>query len=53
MKIIKGGSVKIKEKKKKCSKCKTEFSFTNSDVKMDRDGDYVNCPVCDSFISAK
>lgn len=53
MKIIKLGSVKPKEIKKTCSKCKTKFSFEPSDVKMDRDGDYVNCPGCNAFISAK
>lgn len=53
MKIIKEGNVKPKETRKTCSKCKTKFSFTNEDIKTDRDGDYVNCPKCGAFIAAK
>lgn len=54
MRIIKEGKKPNQEKKKVCSKCKTEFAYTSSDVKLDqRDGDYVNCPVCNSFISDK
>lgn len=53
MKIIKEGDVKLKETKKTCYKCKTNFSFTDNDIKLDwRDGDYVNCPKCGAFISA-
>lgn len=50
MKIIKKGNFKEKEYRKKCD-CKTEFSYTNSDVQSDfRDGDYVICPVCGKFL---
>ncbi|MCK9446120.1 hypothetical protein M0Q50_04420 [bacterium] len=54
IKIIKKGNIEPKSIKEKCSKCKTVFEYTNADVKPDfRDGDYVECPVCGSFISAK
>lgn len=54
MKIIKEGNIKPKETKRTCSKCKTKFSFTEEDIKLDfRDGDYVQCPVCESFIYAR
>lgn len=53
MKIVKRGvDPKDKEIHQKCSKCKTEFTYTQSDVQYDfRDGDYVICPVCGSFIA--
>lgn len=53
MKIIKKGNIEPKSIKEKCSKCKTVFEYTNGDVKSDRDGDYVECPICNSFIAAK
>lgn len=54
MKIIKEGKIKPKETKKTCYKCRTKFSFTIDDIKPDwRDGDYVICPKCGSFISTK
>lgn len=51
MRIIKVGNNKPKEIKKKCSKCKTDFAYESSDVKIDRDGYYVNCPSCNAFLS--
>ena len=51
MKIIKTGSNKPKETKRKCLSCKTVFTFVSTDVKYDRDGSYVNCPCCKAFIS--
>lgn len=54
MKVIKEGNNNPKETKKKCSKCKTVFTFTEQDIKPDwRDGDYVNCPTCGNFIAAR
>jgi hypothetical protein len=53
MKIIKKGKVKITPIKDKCNKCSTVFEYVNSDVKHDRDGYYVNCPTCNSFIATK
>lgn len=55
MKIIKMGNVP-KEKKVKCKRCKTEFTYIASDVKSDpRDGSYVICPnkLCKAFIHAE
>lgn len=51
MRIIKIGNNKPKEIEKKCYKCKTEFAYESSDVKIDREGSYVNCPSCNAFIS--
>lgn len=51
MKIIKNGKLVDKTIKKTCFKCKTKFAYTESDTKTDRDGKYVNCPVCETFIS--
>jgi len=55
MKIIKEGQdPKKTEIEETCHKCSTVFSYTQSDVQPDsRDGDYVICPVCGGFISAK
>lgn len=36
-----------------CFKCGSEIRFHRSDVKPDqRDGDYVECPVCRTFIAS-
>lgn len=51
MRIIKVGKNKPKEVEKKCYKCKTKFAYTSSDIQIDRDGSYVNCPNCNAFIS--
>lgn len=51
MKIIKKVELKKKEIKKTCYKCKTKFSYNESDVESDRDGNYVKCPSCGSFIA--
>jgi len=51
MKIIKKGKLKPVKKTKHCHKCKTLFSFTNADIESDRDGSYVKCPVCKTFIA--
>lgn len=51
MKIIKKVKPVEKETKKTCYKCKTKFAYTKSDIKADRDGDYVECPSCKAFIA--
>lgn len=51
MRIIEEGKKTEKEKKEKCNKCNTKFAFTESDTKIDRDGKYVECPKCSSFIA--
>lgn len=55
MKIIKQGKIEAeKEITVTCKKCETKFSYTREDVKPDqRDGDYVECPICKSFIASK
>ena len=52
MKIIKEGKGKQPTKKHKCKKCETKFEYDNSDIQQDRDGTYVECPVCQKFIYA-
>lgn len=51
MNILKRGKIVDKETITTCYKCKTEFSYINSDTDCDRDGYYVKCPVCEAFIS--
>ena len=54
MKIIKRGEAPIKEVEETCDKCKTVFVYDMEDVNQDqRDGNYVMCPVCKSFITSK
>lgn len=51
MKIIERGDIKPKSKKCTCYKCKSKLEYTNDDIKTDRDGDYIVCPVCKTFIT--
>jgi len=52
MRIIKlAESTNIKEATKKCYKCKCKFAYNPSDINNDRDGRYVICPSCSSFIA--
>lgn len=53
MRIITEGTVPGKENevKKTCYNCQIRFAYTKSDVKSDRDGRYVKCPGCESFIA--
>jgi len=51
MKIIKEIKPIEKEIKKTCYKCKTKFTYTQSDTESDRDGKYVKCPSCNAFIA--
>jgi len=55
MKIIKKGKLpSTKEVKKTCNKCSTKFTYTQKDINYDmRDGNYVICPLCKTFISAE
>ena len=53
MRVIKEGTLPVKENKCTCYKCKTKFAYIASDVKPDRDGSYIVCPVCGSFIAAE
>lgn len=55
MKILKPG-IKPEEivTRDRCSRCGCEFEYTRADVHTDqREGDYVNCPCCNVWISAK
>jgi len=57
MRIIKEGSLdNISENqwyRVTCGSCKTEFEYQLKDIKSDRDGSYVECPLkgCGKFIS--
>jgi len=55
MKVIKIGiPPQQQDIEKTCYKCNTVFSYNNADIKSDsRDGDYVECPICKSFIKAE
>ena len=50
MKVIKKGKVK-NTKEKVCWKCNSELEYEQKDVKSDRDGNYIVCPVCGQFIA--
>ncbi len=50
MKIIKRGKVKEKIREKVCWKCDSKLEYKPKDVKCDRDGRYIVCPVCKHFI---
>lgn len=39
-----------KETKKTCYKCKSKLAYVPSDVKIDRDGKYIECPSCYAYI---
>lgn len=53
--IIRRGDKHIRDSKARytCGKCDSEIEFTKADVKGgdQRDGDYVQCPVCNAYIS--
>ena len=51
MRIIKEGNITPKETKKTCFKCKTKFTFFESEIECDREGRYVKCPICKAFIA--
>lgn len=53
-KIIKRGQdPRTKPVRHTCGKCKSVIEFTRSDIHGDqRDGNYVKCPVCNSFINS-
>ena len=52
MEILKQGKVPDKKTKKTCKGCKCVFTYISSDIHVDnREGNYVICPTCGSFIS--
>ena len=54
IKVIKLGNLPIEvQVTKSCSKCGTVFSYQKEDIQVDREGSYVICPHCGSFISAR
>lgn len=50
MKILKKGIIPSTAKKIICNNCSSELEFNQNDVKHDRDGSYVVCPVCNKFL---
>jgi len=51
MKIIKKGSVANIAKQITCKSCNSELEYIPHDVKSDRDGLYVICPICKKFLA--
>ena len=51
MKIIKVGKVISETKQKTCSKCNSELEYVPKDIKTDREGKYIICPVCGQFLA--
>ena len=50
MKILKHGKTKSTKYILNCPKCDCEAEFDRKDIKVDRDGDYVECPECGELI---
>lgn len=50
MKILKRGKIENPLYKITCGHCTSELAYNNTDVKYDRDGDYIVCPVCGKFL---
>lgn len=46
MKIIKRGSIEDNPKTAKCPNCGSILEYTSKDFQIDRDGRYIECPVC-------
>lgn len=53
MKILKRKELKTKKIKHKCQKCGSVLVYDETDVMTDRDGRFVICPVCRSYITSK
>lgn len=54
MKILKvGNTSNINQVECTCGKCETVFIYNASDVNVDREGRYVKCPICKTFINSK
>lgn len=55
MRVIKQGTLpELVEIERTCGKCHTVFAYVQKDVRSDsRDGDYVECPLCKSFIDVR
>jgi len=51
MKVLKYGKLKKITYIVICHECKSELEYTNEDIKFDKDGNYVICPVCKKFIA--
>ena len=50
MKIIEKKQNVEKVIKKTCQKCKSKLAYSPSNLKIDRDGKYLECPCCFSYI---
>lgn len=53
MDIIKKGNQKRKEYGFVCRICGCVAKFDETDIRRDRDGDYIVCPICGRFVSMK
>ena len=52
--VFKGVDPKTVEYEQTCTECKTIFAFFKVEVEHDqRDGSYINCPVCDKALAPK
>jgi len=52
MKVIKEENAhNEKPKTITCHKCKSKLQYVSADVKLDRDGKYIECPICKQFIA--
>jgi hypothetical protein len=49
MRVIEQKQSVEKEVKKTCYKCKSKLAYKQVDVKIDRDGKYIECPSCFAY----
>lgn len=47
--IVKREEHILQPKQLKCCKCKSDLEYEQHDLKNDRDGKYIECPVCNQF----
>lgn len=50
MRVIREGSVIIKEQVKDCKRCESQFLYHKDDILVDRTGTYIVCPCCKALI---
>jgi len=53
METVEEGKVEEVKTEKVCYKCRTKFTYAQSDIFEDRKSFYVSCPCCKAFLVIK
>jgi DNA-directed RNA polymerase subunit RPC12/RpoP len=53
MKILKLGKIKSPKNTITCYNCDSELKYDDSDIRTDKDGTYIKCPLCKKFLNIK